>query len=87
MEDVQKQLAKQLKQLNGTIRRLIAKSKEFGALRHLLRSGQVQLAIYVVPVIGGKPMAMAEEHRAELTDEDRVFLKQAGIRFEETKGV
>ena len=84
--DVQKQLAKQLKRLNGTIQRLVAKSKEFGELRHLLRSGQVQLAIYVMPVIGGKPM-MAEEFRYELTDEDRVFLKHAGITFEERKGV
>ncbi len=84
--DVQKQLAKQLKRLNGTIRRLIAKSKEFGELRQLLRSGQVQLAIYVVPVIGGKPM-MGEEPQSTLTDEDRAFLKQAGIRFEESQGV
>ena len=86
MEDVQKQLAKQLKRLHGTIRRLIAKSKEFAELRHLLRTGQVQLAIYVVPVIGGRPM-MGEEFRCELTEEDRVFLKQAGIIFEESKGV
>ncbi len=80
--DVQKQLAKQLKRLNGTIQRLVAKSKDFGQLRHLLRSGQVQLAIYVVPVIGGKPMAV-EEFRHELTDEDRAFLKEAGLTFEE----
>ena len=87
MEDVQKQLTKQLKRLNGTIRRLIARSKEFAELRHLLRTGQVQLAIYVVPVIGGRPMAVGEELRAELSDEDRAFLRQAGITFEESKGV
>ena len=86
MEDVQKQLTRQLKRLNGTIRRLIARSKEFAELRHLLRTGQVQLAIYVVPVIGGKPMTVAEELRPELTEEDRAFLKQAGMTFEERNG-
>ena len=84
--DMQKQLTKQLKRLNITIQRLVAKSKDFGELRHLLRSGQVQLAIYVVPVFGGKPVA-TEELQARLTDEDRMFLKQAGIRFEESTGV
>ncbi len=84
--DMQKQLAKQLKRLNITIQRLVAKSKDFGELRHLLRSGQVQLAIYVVPVIGGKPAA-TEEIQSRLTDEDRAFLKQAGISFEESTGV
>ena len=84
--DMQKQLAKQLKRLNVTIQRLVAKSKEFGELRHLLRSGHVQLAIYVVPVIGGKPIP-TEEVTGHLTDEDRAFLKQAGITFEESTGV
>jgi hypothetical protein len=85
MPDVHKQLARQLKRLNGTIQRLVARSKEFGELRHLLRSGQVQLAIYVVPVIGGQPM-VTQEMRCELTEEDRAFLKQAGLTFGETTG-
>ena len=34
-----------------------------------------------VPLIGGKPVG--EELRFELTDTDKSFLKQAGIRFEE----
>ncbi len=92
--EMQRQLTKQLKRLNATIKRLVAKSNDFAELRHLLRSGQVQLAIYVMPVIPpasaqfqvGGGMA-AEELRAELTNEDRAFLKQAGILFEESTGV
>jgi len=46
-----------------------------------LREEQVELAIYVVPVIGGKPAGVGDELRFELTDEDRKFLRKAGIRF------
>ena len=80
MEELQKRLAKHLKLLNRAIRRLVAKSPEFDDLRKLLREEQVELAIYVVPVVGGKPAG--EELRFELTDADREFLKQAGIRFQ-----
>ena len=65
--------------MNKSIRRLVARSKEFEELRALLREEQVELAIYVVPLIGGKPAG--EEMRFELTDEDLSFLKKAGIRF------
>ena len=46
----------------------------------MLREEDVELAIYVVPLIGGKP-AMGEELQFELTDADRRFLKEAGILF------
>ena len=77
--DLQKRLAKHLTQLNKAIRKLVAKSSEFEDLRKLLREEQVELAIYVVPIIEGKEAT--EELRFELTDEDRKFLKRAGIRF------
>ena len=76
---IEKQLAKHLKRLNRAIQKLVAQSTDFGELRKLLREEQVELAIYVVPLIGGK--ARAEELRFELTDSDRHFLKHAGIRF------
>ncbi len=77
--NLEKQLAKHLKQLNHAIKRLVAKSREFDELRKLLREEQVELAVYVVPLIGGKPKR--EELRFELTDEDRTFLRKAGIKF------
>ena len=77
--DVQKQLTRHLTRLNKAIRKLVARSSEFEDLRKLLRHGQVELAIYVVPIIGGKPVG--EELRFELTDDDRKFLKQSGITF------
>ena len=77
---IEKQLARHLKRLNRAIQKLVAQSTEFGELRKLLREEHVELAIYVVPLIGGKPRPDAEL-RFELTDSDRHFLKQAGIRF------
>ncbi len=80
MMGIEKQLARHLKRLNRAIQKLVAQSTEFGELRKLLREEHVELAIYVVPLIGGKPRP-DQELRFELTDSDRHFLKQAGIRF------
>ena len=77
--DLEKRLAKHLKRLNKAIQKLVAQTAEFGELRKMLREEQVELAIYVVPLIGGKPAG--GEFRFELTDADRHFLKQAGIEF------
>ena len=77
--EIEKRLAKHLKRLNRAIQKLVAQSDDFGELRKMLREEQVELAIYVVPLIGGKPAG--QEIRFELTDSDRSFLKQAGIRF------
>ena len=80
--EVEKRLAKHLKKLNKAIQKIVARSSEFAGLRKMLREEHVELAIYVVPLIGGKPaMAMTDELRFELTDADQHFLKQAGIRF------
>ena len=76
---IEKRLGKHLKRLNRAIQKMVAQSAEFGDLRRMLREDQVELAIYVVPLIGGKPAG--EEMRFELTDADRHFLKQVGIRF------
>ena len=58
---------------------MVARSPEFGELRKMLREDHVELAIYVVPLIGGKPTG--EELRFELTEADLHFLRQAGIQF------
>ncbi len=76
---IEKRLGKHLKRLNKAIQKLVARAPEFGELRKLLREEKVELAIYVVPLIGGKPAG--EELRFELTEDDHSFLKQAGIRF------
>ena len=76
---IEKRLAKYLKRLNRAIQKIVAHSVEFGELRKMLREEQVELAIYVVPLIGGKPAN--EELTFELTDTDKNFLKQAGIKF------
>lgn len=78
--EIEKRLAKHLRRLNRSIQKIVAQSPEFGELRKMLREEQVELAIYVVPLIGGKPAG--EAMRFELTKDDRSFLKQAGIRFD-----
>ena len=78
--EIEKRLAKHLKRLNRAIQRIVAQAPEFGELRRMLREEGVELAIYVVPLVGGKPTG--EEMRFELTDDDRSFLKQAGIRID-----
>ena len=78
--EIERRLAKHLKRLNKSIQKIVAQSAEFGELRSMLREEQVELAIYIVPLIGGKPVG--EEIRFELTDLDRSFLKEAGIKFE-----
>ena len=79
--EIEKRLAKHLKRLNRAIQKIVAHSVEFGELRKMLREDQVELAIYVVPLIGGKAAAH-DELRFELTDSDKTFLKQAGIKIE-----
>ena len=78
--EIEKRLARHLKRLNVAIQKLVARSPDFGELRRMLREEQVELAVYVVPLVGGKPVG--EELRFELTDSDKRFLKEAGIRFE-----
>ena len=77
--EIEKRLAKHLRRLNRAIQKIVAQSGEFGELRKMLREEQVELTIYVVPLIGGEPAG--QELRFELTDSDRHFLKQAGIQF------
>jgi hypothetical protein len=79
--ELEKRLAKHLKKLNKAIQKIVARSSEFGELRKMLREDQLELAIYVVPLIGGKPAMNRDELRFELTETDQHFLKQAGIRF------
>ena len=81
--ELEKRLARHLKRLNRAIQKIVAQSPEFGELRKMLREDQVELAIYVVPLVGGKPAGegLREELRFELTDDDRHFLRQAGIQF------
>ena len=78
--EIEKRLGKHVKRLNRAIQKMVAQAPEFGDLRRMLREEHVELAVYVVPLVGGKPAG--EELRFELTDADRRFLKASGIRFD-----
>ena len=75
----QKELVKQVRKLHKTLQKLVARSHEFAELRKLLRERHIELAMYVVPVMNGAPVA--QDLPSELTDTDKAFLKQAGISF------
>ncbi len=77
--NIEKKLNKHLRRLNKAIQRMIAQSAQFTELRKLLKEEQVELAIYVVPLIGKKQAE--DELRFELTESDKHFLKESGIRF------
>ena len=79
MNNLEKRLNKHLKRLNKAIQKLVAQSSDFGELRQILRDEEVELAIYVVPMIGGEPAG--EEFKFHLTEADKSFLKKAGIKF------
>ncbi|MBI1992799.1 MAG: hypothetical protein HYS71_06200 [Candidatus Omnitrophica bacterium] len=51
--EIERRLAKHLKRLNRAIQKMVAQSDEFGDLRRMLREDHVELAVYVVPMIGG----------------------------------
>ena len=78
--EIEKRLGKHVKRLNRAIQKMVAQAPEFGDLRRMLREEHVELAVYVVPLVGGKPAG--EELRFELTDADRQFLKESGLRFD-----
>ena len=73
-------MQRQVTKLKRAIQRLVVSSREFAGLRKLLRTGQFELQIYLLPLAPGAP-ASKDGVRLELTAEDRRFLKKAGIRF------
>ena len=77
--NLEKRLNKHLKKLNKAIQKLVAQSPDFSELRELLREEEVELAIYVVPLIGGEPAS--DDLKFHLTEADKSFLKKAGIKF------
>ena len=73
-------MERQIHKLKKAIQRLVVSSREFAGLRKLLREGQFELQIYLIPMAPGGSKSK-ERLRLELTAEDRRFLKKAGIRF------
>ena len=71
----ERELLKHMARVQRTLRRLVARSREFGPLRKLLREEQIQLAVYVIPLAGGR--AARTEPTFTLTESDHLFLKSA----------
>jgi hypothetical protein len=86
MNSHERELARQVAKLKKVIRKLVLTSRDFDALRKLLREGGFELQVYLIPLVLGQehlPAEMEEdEMRFELTKDDRTFLRRAGIRFE-----
>ena len=80
MANEPKQMERQITKLKRAIQRLVVSSREFTGLRQLLRTGQFELQIYLIPMAPGAPKSK-DGVRLDLTAEDRRFLRKAGIRF------
>ena len=71
----------QVQQLRSAIERLVLSSRKYAVLRRMLRSGDYELQIYLVPAEVRQDRRKDAAPRLELTAADRRFLKKAGIRF------
>jgi len=88
--DFDKELEQQIGKLKRSIRKMVLGSKEFTTLRQLLKQGEFELQIYLIPLgrdrratVDPTQIKGIEEIQFELTKEDKVFLKDAGIRIDE----
>ena len=77
----QPDMEQEVTKLKGAIEHLILSSRRFTRIRRLLRNRQMEMQIYLVPIAGQPKSSSKGGLRLVLTDEDRRFLKQAGIRF------
>ena len=81
MAKAPRQMEREVERLKTAIERLILRSRRFAGIRRLLRHREMEIQIYLVPIAGRPKSSSTSGVRLRLTDEDRRFLKQAGIRF------
>ena len=78
-----------IRRLSRILRKMVLRSKEFEELCFLLEKGNFEMRLFLVPILfrenpkgHSKPKKGKQASlRFELTEQDRKFLKKAGIRF------
>ena len=85
--DFDREFERYIRRLSRILRKIIAHSKASEELRALLEKGEFEMRLFLVPVLfrAGKKSHPKKRCkvplRFELTEQDRKFLKQVGIRF------
>lgn len=78
-----------IRRLSRILRKMMLRSKEFEELCSLLEKGHFEMRLFLVPILFRTDKKMSSKRkrgrrmplRFELTEQDRQFLKQVGIRF------
>lgn len=79
-----------IRRLSKILRKMVLHSKEFEELCLLLEKGHFEMRLFLVPILfRTEKQSSFKQHkgkhtplRFELTEQDRKFLKKAGIRFD-----
>ncbi|MBI4436249.1 MAG: hypothetical protein HY590_02405 [Candidatus Omnitrophica bacterium] len=85
--DFDREFERYIRRLSSILRKIITHSKESEELRALLEKGEFEMRLFLVPVLfrtgkKGPPKGKRKPSlRFELTEQDRKFLRQVGIRF------
>lgn len=89
--DLDRDIEQYIRRLSRILRKMILHSKEFEELCALLEKGQIEMRLFLVPLLfrAEKQGAASSKKRKrrhpplrfELTEQDRQFLKRIGVRF------
>jgi len=85
--DFDREFERYIRQLSRILRKIIAHSKASEELRALLEKGDFEMRLFLVPVLFRAEKKSQNRKRRknslrfELTEQDKQFLKQVGIRF------
>ena len=85
--DFDREFERYIRRLSRILRKIITHSKASEELRALLEKGEFEMRLFLVPVLfrsekkGPHKKRRKGPLRFELTEQDRQFLKQVGIRF------
>ena len=81
-------IGRYIRRLSRLLRNIVLQSKEFEELCLLLEKGELEMRLFLVPILfqpkkKGIPRKKRESPllRFELTAQDKQFLKRVGIRF------
>ena len=74
-----------LRRMRRILRKMIFQSEEFRELRSLLKQGKVEMRLFLVPILFQHEKKNRHRTRGalrfQLTEEDKRFLKNVGIKF------
>ena len=87
--NVDRDIDRYIRRLSRILRKMVLDSKEFEELCLLLEKGRFEMRLFLVPILFRTEAKSRSKQRKnkqvplrfELTEQDKMFLKQVGIRF------